>query len=154
MPRYEGYGPPYNPIYATNLDTGQTYHWEYTSTYITHPAVIPESHWENRLIKQGRVVVLSKRGIPIRTVASEDVWAGLNWESACSKRELAEGWIWDADLGPMQSGEDRLGKFKQIAYRIKNPNKTTIGLGERGAIDDKTPLDALGDFFDPLGLIH
>lgn len=65
---------------------------------------------------------MSKRGVPIRYVKAEDVWAGLNWETACSKRELTEGWMWAEDLGTMQSGEDRIGPFHQKAYKIKNPN--------------------------------
>jgi len=56
MPRYEGFGPPYNP--------GPNRHWEYTSTSIHHYEVPEVSHQESRLKSSTSYVVMSNRFVP------------------------------------------------------------------------------------------
>jgi len=113
MPRYEGYGPPYNP--------GPDQHWEYTSTYIDHPAVTHEQRVYDR---PERIVVYTLKGIPIRT------YEGIDTTKVLTERQKALGWVYES-IDEYWSGEDRLGVFTAQRMTFKNDSKKKLGTTER-----------------------
>ena len=141
-----------DPIDRVNHLTGETItipgRWT-TRTYTT-PAV---THQET-VITGGRAIVFLKSGIPVREwkpPAGQAV--PLEWPQTLTARQMSQGWTWAKTMGET-SGKDRYGPYRQVAYVLTNPNKGGIRLEGGEVASEKKPLDLIGDFFDPLGLIH
>ena len=95
---------------------------------------IPEapevSHMETRILGQ-RVVVLSKRGVPVRTFNMPDgAVVGTTWDMGLKPNERAQGWDLDTQLNTV-TGSDKYGGYMQTAYKYTNPNKTGYSLEDK-----------------------
>lgn len=116
MPRYEGYGPPYNP--------GPGRHWGYTTTIVHHDAIPAITHEQRVYDKPERIVVYTLKGIPIRT------YEGIDTTAVLTKRQKALGWVYES-TEEYWDGEDRLGVFTAMRMTFKNDKKKKLGTGER-----------------------
>ena len=67
MPRYEGFGPPYNPIYAPVPS-----HWEYTVEIVHHDEIPAVTHPEQRVKTAAKTVVMTNRFVPRGSYATFD----------------------------------------------------------------------------------
>jgi len=137
----------YDPVYETTTVPDYEYYqivkgvpvlitkeeYDALGPLVAKTAVLIGEHEETTMTKAGRVVVYSKRMRPIRQFTPESAIGDITWDMAVSKGELGNGWTWSywEDAPPNAEGEDRLGKYTQAAFKLKNPNKKPFTIEDR-----------------------